>query len=216
MTNLTRALALLLVPAAATAQPPAATKPADPVKPIVKPAEPVKPVEVKKEEPKPAPAPEPTDVKSYTFTTDAEYTDMVQQFAVLYAKMNTKPAAAPGQPAVAPKALKFTTVGRSKSVLVRGTKAELDAAEAVVKVIQGGTTGGTGPVVIKLKNTNIQEVMQAAAALELDAGLVALRGANAVVMLNPADVSATQVKKVIEACEKFDPKSAKPSVGGGD
>ena len=212
--SLPRALAALLATAAVgLAQPPAATpapKPADPAKPT----EPAKPVEAKKEEPKPA---EPTDVKTFTFATDAEFTDAVQQFALLFGKMTAKPAdapkPAPGTPTAAAKGPKFTALARAKSIAVRGTKTELDTAETVVKVLQGTADGKTAQVV-KLKNANVQEVTQALAALDLGDGVVALRGSNAVVLLNADAALVAQVKKVVEACEKFDPKAAKPT--GGD
>ncbi len=193
--TLPRTLATLLASAAiAVAQPPAA-KPAD----APKPAEPVKKEEPKKEE--------PTDVKTFTFATDAEYNDAVQQFAVLFGKLAPKPA-----PGTTAKAIKFTSVPRAKAFAVRGTKADLETADAVVKVLQG--TGDAKTQVIKLKNANVLEVTQALGTLELADGVVALRGANTLVLTNTDAVLTAQVKKVIEACEKIDPKTAKaPSVG---
>ncbi len=188
MTLLARRLAaaaLLLAPLAFAQQPPA------------KPTE-AKPAEVKPTEVKPA---EPTDIKAFTFATDAEFADMTQQFNTLYAK-TAKSAA--GQPAKSPKT---TTVSRAKTVLVRGTKAELEAAEAVVKLIQGTAADAKGPQLAKLKAARADEVVSALAALELDGFVLPLRSGNALILLPAPDATAQQVKKVIDTFEKIDPKA---------
>ena len=186
----TAAIALLALAAAATPAPAQAA----PAKPAEKAA--------------PAAA-EPSDVRSFTLATDAELADLNTLFATLYGKTGAKAGA---------KAPRFTAVPRSKSVIVRGTKAELDQAEAVVKLIQGappaaaGGTAAPAAQTVKLKVAKVDEVVTALTNLGLDGQVVALRGTNSLVLLPGHEADAPQVKKVIEALDKAeakDPKAAK-------
>ncbi len=166
---------------------------------------------------KPTPVPvavkpaEPTDIKTFAFASDAELADMTQLFGGLFAKLAPKPPAAVpvGTPAPAPQAVKapkFTVSARTKTVIVRGSKAELDQAEAIVKLIQGAATDPKGPQLAKLKTARVDEVVAALTALELEGRVLALRGSNSLVMLPGFEADAEQVKKVIEAFEKVELK----------
>ena len=171
---------------AATGDKAPVAKPAAPSPAPEKPAEKAAPIK---------PAAEPSDIKLFTFANDGELADMTQFFTSLYAKMS------PGA-----KAPKFTSLSRTKTVIIRGTKSELEHAEVIVKLIQG-TTDAKGPQVAKLKTAKVDEVVNALIHLDMDGRVLALRGTNSLVVLPGFEADAEQLKKVIEAFEKVEPKS---------
>ena len=156
-----------------------------------------------------APTPiEPADIRSFTIATDAELADMTQLFAGLYTRLAPKPAT-PATPAA--KTPKFTAIARTKTVIVRGTKAELDRADAVVKLIRGeGAADGKGPQVMKLKVCRVDEVVAALASLEFEGRVVPLRATNSVIILPGNEADIPQIKKVIDALEAVPAKTPAP------
>jgi hypothetical protein len=151
----------------------------------------------------PVKAVEASEIKTFTLASEGELADMTY-FASLYSKLATKPTGATAQAVKMPK---YTMLPRTKTVIVRGTKAELEQAEAIIKLIQG-TADPKGTMIAKLKTAKVDEVVAALTNLELDGRVFALRNSNSLVMLPGFDADAEQVKKVIEAFEKVDAKTA--------
>ncbi len=159
--------------------------------PAAKPAAPAKPAPV---------APPVLELRSYAITA-LDPNDINQAYATLFARM------AAGKDVAAPK---ITLLAKNKTLLVRGTKAQLDVSDAILHLLQNEPTAAKGQQVIALKAARVDEVLAALQALELADQVVPLRTSNAVVLVPSSEANGQQVKKVIEAAEKVSEPAKTP------
>ncbi len=199
-TLLTRSIAALAfcaaLGAATVAQPPAGAKgAADPAKDVKKGTPPASPKDVKKDAP---PVNPPKDVKKDVAPPKPDLTVQVKAFDIkvlhpaqveqaLNKQFATAVASKVGGPAPAPVAV--ASDPRTRTVFVRGTAAEIEAAARLIAQIDAG-------VVLPLNGATVDEVMRVLTALELAAKVHADAQAKTITVF-ASDPNAEQIKLVV-------------------
>lgn len=158
-------------------------------------AQPTPPKETPKT--KPAPAPEPTEVKSFTVEhfTPTEVSAVVAQ---VWGKLPRKAGeAAKAMP-------KIAVTDRTKTLIAIGTKADLETLAAVLAAVDADPAKSSdGPVfLVKLKYAQVAEAVTALTALELGDHVVPVQKTKVLVVVPPTAACGTQVRQVLELLDK--------------
>ncbi len=157
-----------------------------------------------KETPKAKPAPEPTEVKSFTvqnFTPAEINATLVTVWSKLPRKAGEKAKNLP----------KIAVHDRTKSIIAVGTKEELEQLGMILESLDvdpAKSSSDKGVLfLIRLKHAQTQEAISALSALELSEHVLPIGNSRTLVVVPVSTTCGTQVKQVLELLDKESAKT---------